>query len=61
MPCFDQRLMKQDEHDAWTAYNVAKDRNPNDPDLQRLHDNAADISTRLREHLKVCTECNNVP
>jgi len=49
--------MVQDEHAAWTAYNAAKDRNPNDPDLSRLHNNAADTSTRLRQHLAVCTEC----
>jgi hypothetical protein len=46
MPCFDHRLMLQDEHAAWAAHNAAKDRNPNDAELSRLHNNAAALPAR---------------
>lgn len=61
MPCFDQRLLLQHEQAAWRTYETAKDRKLPDSELQRLYDAAAAISTKLREHIQVCTECRNAP
>ena len=40
MPCFDQRLLLQDEQAAWRTYETAKDRKLHDSELQRLYDAA---------------------
>ena len=56
--CSVHRQLLQDENDAWAAWRSQKD-NPNaDPkEIQRLHDNASDASTRLRQHLNSCPKC----
>lgn len=58
MPCYDQVLLLNDEHSAWSEWKNLKDSRPEDTEqILRLQQRAEDASVRLREHLKVCIEC----
>jgi hypothetical protein len=59
MPCYDQILLLNDERSTWKAWESLKQsaRPGDEAELMRLQKNAEDASVRLRDHLKVCTEC----
>jgi hypothetical protein len=56
--CSGHQQLLQEERNAWSAWRSQKDlANAAPKDIQRLHDNASDASTRLRQHLNSCPKC----
>jgi hypothetical protein len=63
MPCFDHRMLLEDERAAWKTLEAAKEAQPPQETvaLLALQRKADEASVLLREHLSVCTECKRLP
>jgi hypothetical protein len=58
MSCAVHQKLLNDERDSHAAYKSLKDSGSKDQkELIRRSDNASDASTRLRQHISTCPEC----
>jgi hypothetical protein len=58
MSCAEHQRLLDDEVDSHAAYKTLKDSGSKDQkELVRRSDNASDASTRLRQHISMCSTC----
>ena len=58
MGCPEQQMRLKDEINAWAAYHYLKEYGGTDQEeLTRRYNNACDISSRLKQHIAMYTDC----